>query len=67
MRAIAAPGARDLPAAEIPTHREFGVRGIGEAPKIVVDPELQGPGSYELVTTADAVRALARQTAHGAN
>ncbi|HEV7491600.1 MAG TPA: DNA polymerase I [Rhodanobacteraceae bacterium] len=48
-----APASRDLPAAEIPTHREFGVRGIGEAPKIIVAPELQGPGSYELVTTAD--------------
>ncbi len=48
-----APAARDLPAADIPTHREFGVRGIGEAPKIIVDPALQGPGNYELVTTAD--------------
>ena len=48
-----APAARDLPAADIPTHREFGVRGIGEAPKIIVDPQLQGPGHYELVTTAE--------------
>jgi DNA polymerase-1 len=45
--------ARDLPAADVPTHREFGVRGIGEAPKIEVDPALTGPGTYELVTTAD--------------
>ncbi len=43
---------RDLPAAEIPTRREFGVRGIGEAPKIEVDPALQGPGQYDLVTTS---------------
>jgi DNA polymerase-1 len=43
----------DLPPAEIPTHREFGVRGIGEAPKIVVDPSLTGPGTYDLVTTAE--------------
>ena len=48
-----ARGAADLPAAEIPTRREFGVRGIGEAPPIVVDPELVGPGQYELVTTSD--------------
>ena len=48
-----APAARDLPAADIPTHREFGVRGIGEAPKIIVDPALQGPGTYELVTTSE--------------
>jgi DNA polymerase-1 len=45
--------ARDLPEADVPTHREFGVRGIGEAPKIEVDPALTGPGTYELVTTAD--------------
>src|SRR5690349_5099098 len=45
--------ARDLPAADIPTHREFGVRGIGEAPRIIVDPTLQGPGNYELVTSSD--------------
>jgi DNA polymerase-1 len=50
-----ARAARDLPAAEIPTHREFGVRAIdiAEAPKIEVDPELQGPGEYELVTTSE--------------
>ncbi|HJT97801.1 MAG TPA: DNA polymerase I, partial [Rhodanobacteraceae bacterium] len=46
-------GASDLPAAEIPTRKEFGVRGIAEAPPIVVPPELVGPGTYDLVTTAD--------------
>jgi DNA polymerase-1 len=52
-----ARGARDLPAADVPRHREFGVRGIGEAPKIEVDPSLQGPGRYDLVTTADQLEA----------
>src|SRR4051812_35374096 len=52
-----ARGARDLPAADVPKHREFGVRGIGEAPKIEVDPALQGPGRYDLVTTADQLEA----------
>jgi DNA polymerase-1 len=50
-----ARGARDLPAADIPTRREFGVRAIdiAEAPKIEVDPELQGAGEYELVTAPE--------------
>ena len=50
-----ASGARDLPAADVPTRKEFGVRAIdiAEAPKIEVDPALQGPGEYELVTTSD--------------
>jgi DNA polymerase-1 len=48
-------GGGDLPAAEVPTRKEFGVRAIdiGEAPKIDVDPALEGAGTYELVTTAD--------------
>jgi DNA polymerase-1 len=48
-------GGRDLPAADVPTRKEFGVRAIdiAEAPKIEVDPALQGPGEYELVTTAE--------------
>ena len=50
-----ARGARDLPAADVPTRKEFGVRAIdiAEAPKMEVDPALQGPGEYELVTTSD--------------
>ena len=50
-----ARGARDLPAADVPTRKEFGVRAvdIAPAPKIEVDPALQGPGKYDLVTTAD--------------
>jgi DNA polymerase-1 len=50
-----ARGARDLPAAEIPTRKEFGVRAIdiAEAPKIEVDPELRGAGEYELVTAPE--------------
>ncbi|HVT31828.1 MAG TPA: DNA polymerase I [Rhodanobacteraceae bacterium] len=49
-----ARGGRDLPAADIPTRREFGVRAIDIAapPKIEVDPALQGAGEYELVTTS---------------
>ncbi len=49
-----ARGARDLPAADVPTLNESGVRAIdiAAAPKIEVDPALQGPGTYELVTTA---------------
>jgi DNA polymerase I len=49
-----ARGARDLPAADVPTRKEFGVRAIdiAAAPKIEVDPALQGAGEYELVTTA---------------
>ncbi len=50
---VEARGGRDLPAADIPTRREFGVRAIdiAQAPKIEVDPALQGAGEYELVTT----------------
>jgi DNA polymerase-1 len=47
----AVAGAPDLPAAELPKRRDFGVRGIGEAPPITTDPELTGAGTYELVTT----------------
>jgi len=46
-------GAPELPAAEIPMRREFGVRGISEPPPLVVDPSLQGEGTYELVTTLE--------------
>ena len=54
-----ARGGRDIPAADVPTHREFGVRAIdiAPAPKIEVDPALQGPGEYTLVTTADQLEA----------
>jgi DNA polymerase-1 len=50
-----ARGGRDIPAADVPTRREFGVRAIdiAPAPKIEVDPALQGPGTYDLVTTPD--------------
>ena len=50
-----ARGALDLPPAAVPTRKEFGVRAIdiAAAPKIEVDPALQGPGEYELVTTSD--------------
>jgi len=43
--------APDLPAVALPVRREFGVRGIGEAPAISTDPELLGEGRHELVTT----------------
>ncbi|HEY6941080.1 DNA polymerase I [Dokdonella sp.] len=52
--AAAEPAARaapDLPAAELPQRREFGVRGIAPAPEPDAAPELTGPGRYELVTT----------------
>ena len=49
--APAAGSPPDLPAAEMPVRREFGVRGIGEAPAVTADPELLGEGRYELVTT----------------
>lgn len=50
-----ARGGRDIPAADVPTRKEFGVRAIdiAPAPKIEVDPALQGPGAYDLVTTSD--------------
>jgi DNA polymerase-1 len=47
----AARAAPDLPAAELPQRREFGVRGISPPPVPSTDPELIGPGRYELVTT----------------
>ncbi|MGN6519075.1 MAG: DNA polymerase I [Dokdonella sp.] len=47
----AARAAPDLPAAELPQRREFGVRGISPPPVPSTDPELTGPGRYELVTT----------------
>jgi len=47
----AARAAPDLPAAELPQRREFGVRGISPAPAPSADPELAGPGRYELVTS----------------
>jgi DNA polymerase-1 len=46
-----ARAAPDLPAAELPQRREFGVRGISPAPAPSADPELAGPGRYELVTS----------------
>jgi DNA polymerase-1 len=46
-----ARAAPDLPAAELPERREFGVRGISPPPAPSTDPELTGPGRYELVTT----------------
>ncbi|HEU4664777.1 MAG TPA: DNA polymerase I [Dokdonella sp.] len=52
--AAAEPSARaapDLPAAELPQRREFGVRGISPPPEPSTDPELTGPGRYELVMT----------------
>src|SRR6185312_11251037 len=54
-----ARGGRDIPAADVPTRREFGVRAvdIAPAPKIEVDPALEGPGTYDLVTTADQFEA----------
>ena len=54
-----ARGGRDIPAADVPTRKEFGVRAIDIAPppKIEVDPALQGPGKYDLVTTADQFEA----------
>ena len=54
-----ARGARDLPAADVPTRKEFGVRAvdIAAAPKIEVDPALQGPGKYDLVTTSEQFEA----------
>ncbi len=51
--APAAGTAPDLPAVEMPTRREFGVRGIGEAPAVTTDPALVGEGRHELVTTQD--------------
>jgi DNA polymerase-1 len=52
---LEARGGRDIPAADVPTRKEFGVRAIdiAPAPKIAVDPALQGPGKYDLVTTAE--------------
>ncbi|MGH8172654.1 MAG: DNA polymerase I [Rhodanobacteraceae bacterium] len=50
-------GARDLPPADLPVRREFGVRGISEPPAITTDPELIGPGVYSLITTADQLEA----------
>ncbi len=59
--AAATAAAADLPAAEIPNRREFGVRGIGAPPPIEIDPALAGPGTYEQVTTAAQLEAwLAR-------
>jgi DNA polymerase-1 len=46
-----ARAAPDLPAAELPQRREFGVRGISPAPAPSADPELAGPGRYDLVTS----------------
>jgi len=46
--AVAAP---DLPPAEMPERREFGVRGISAPPPVTTDPELTGPGIYEQVLT----------------
>ncbi|HEY6893370.1 MAG TPA: DNA polymerase I, partial [Rhodanobacteraceae bacterium] len=50
-----ARGGRDIPAADVPTRKEFGVRAvdIAPAPKIEVDPALTGPGRYDLVTTSE--------------
>jgi DNA polymerase-1 len=45
---VAAP---DLPLAEMPERREFGVRGISAPPPVTTDPELTGPGIYEQVLT----------------
>jgi DNA polymerase-1 len=52
---LEARGGRDIPAADVPTRKEFGVRAIdiAPAPKIAVDPALQGPGKYDLVNTAE--------------
>jgi DNA polymerase-1 len=52
---LEARGGRDIPAADVPTRKEFGVRAIdiAPAPKIAVDAALQGPGKYDLVTTAE--------------
>jgi DNA polymerase-1 len=54
-----ARGGSDLPAADVPTRKEFGVRAIdiAAAPKIEVDPALQGAGKYDLVTTAEQFEA----------
>jgi DNA polymerase-1 len=57
----AAPGAPDLPLAELPVHREFGVRGISAPPPVTTDPELIGPGEYELVTSAERLDAWLRK------
>ncbi|MBA8887434.1 DNA polymerase-1 [Dokdonella fugitiva] len=46
-----ARAAPDLPAAELPQRREFGVRGISPPPAPSTDPQLTGPGHYELVMT----------------
>ena len=46
-----ARAAPDLPAAELPQRREFGVRGISPPPAPSTDPQLMGPGHYELVMT----------------
>jgi len=50
-------GVPDLPQAELPVHREFGVRGISAPPPVSTDPELTGPGEYELVTTEERLDA----------
>ncbi|GAA0713106.1 DNA polymerase I [Dokdonella soli] len=52
-----APAAPDLPAAELPVHREFGVRGISAPPAVTTDPALTGAGHYELVTTQERLDA----------
>jgi DNA polymerase-1 len=49
----AAAAAPDLPLAELPMRRDFGVRGIGEAPAVTTDPALTGTGAYELVLTQE--------------